>query len=155
MREGLDPPLPISMNTLSKKYIGYGLGIVIALTLMLPAVLGFSRPALAEAVTPAEMFGGDATGEEFASTAGLSSGSLVDTISSIIRVALGFLGVIAVVIILLGGFKWMTSGGNEEKVKKAKQLIFQGIIGLVIVMSSYAIASFVITSISTATTPVG
>lgn len=146
------------MNTLSKKYVGYGLGIVLALALMIPAVLSFSHPAFAAAVQPSEMFGdstGAADGNAFADTAGLSSGSLVDTISSIIRVALGFLGVIAVVIILLGGFKWMTSGGNEEKVKKAKQLIFQGIIGLVIVMSSYAIASFVIQSISTATKPQG
>ena len=142
------------MNTLSKKHIGYVLGAVFAFLLMLPAVLTLTPHAqAAEALTADELFGGTEQGDgsDFAGAAGLSSGNLVDTISSVIRVALGFLGVIAVVIILLGGFKWMTSGGNDEKVKKAKALIFQGIIGLVIVLSSYAIASFVITSITTAT----
>lgn len=142
------------MNTLSKKHIGYILGAIFAFLLMLPVMLSVTPHAqAANALTADELFGkGSAEGgDDFANAAGLSSGNLVDTISSIIRVALGFLGVIAVVIILLGGFKWMTSGGNEEKVKKAKGLIFQGIIGLVIVLSSYAIASFVITSITTAT----
>lgn len=144
------------MNTFSKTLLGYTIGAIIAFLLVLPAVLGSSHQALAApsgALTADELFGGSnqGTGSDFADAAGLSSGNLVDTISSIIRVALGFLGVIAVVIILLGGFKWMTSGGNDEKVKKAKGLIFQGIIGLVIVLSSYAIASFVITSITAAT----
>ncbi len=143
------------MNTLSKKHIGYILGAVFAFLLMLPAVLNLTPHAQAAtgALTAEELFGGTEQGDgsDFAGAAGLSSGNLVDAISSIIRVAIGFLGIIAVLIILIGGFKWMTSGGNEDKVKKAKALIFQGIIGLVIVLSSYAIASFVITSITTAT----
>lgn len=49
----------------------------------------------------------------------------------------------------------MTSGGSEDKVKGAKKLIFSGIIGLVIVLSSFAIAQFVVGSISTATTKKG
>lgn len=139
------------MNTLSKKYIGYAFGAVIALSLMLPAVLSFSQPAQAAALKADELFGGvGTTGTGFAGNAGLNTGGaggLIGTISAIIKLAMGFLGIIAVIIILLGGFKWMTSGGNDEKVKKAKQLIFQGIIGLVIVLSAYAIATFVITSI--------
>ena len=139
------------MYAIQKKHIGFALGALFALALIAPALLGFSHLANAQTLTTDELFGGDKTGGEFASAAGLGSGNLVDTISQIIRVALGFLGVVAVVIILLGGFKWMASGGNDEKLKKAKQLIFSGIIGLVIVLSAYAIASFVITQISTAT----
>lgn len=75
-----------------------------------------------------------------------------DTIASIINVALGLLGIVAVVIILLGGFKWMISQGEEEKVKQAKNLIIQGIIGLVIILSAWAIAQFVVGSLITATT---
>jgi len=71
--------------------------------------------------------------------------------ASIIKVALGFLGIIAVVIILLGGFKWMTAGGNEEGVEEAKKLIIAGVIGLVIILASWGIASFVISSLLTAT----
>ena len=66
------------------------------------------------------------------------------TIARIINVILGFLGIVAVIIILIGGFMWMTAGGNEEKVGKAKKLLVGGIIGLAIILSAYAIASYVI-----------
>ncbi|HAU65789.1 MAG: hypothetical protein UT30_C0010G0009 [Candidatus Uhrbacteria bacterium GW2011_GWF2_39_13] len=137
-------------NILSKKHIGYFLGAFIALSFGAIALMGIHN-VQAQALTPDELFGGTTTGDQFASTAGLGEADLVDTIGSIIRVALGFLGVIAVVIILLGGFKWMTAAGNDDKVKDAKKLIFSGIVGLVIVLSAYAIASFVINSLVTAT----
>lgn len=73
-------------------------------------------------------------------------------IGNIINVALGFLGVIAVGIILMGGFKWMTAGGGEEKVTEAKKLIGAGVIGLVIILASWAISTFVIEAIYGATT---
>ena len=71
----------------------------------------------------------------------------------VINVAMAFLGIIAVVIILLGGFKWMTAGGSEDKVGEAKKLIGQGVIGLLIVLMSWAIAQFVINQLITATAP--
>lgn len=82
-------------------------------------------------------------------------GSLSDTdpriiIGRIINVALGFLGVIAVAIILLGGFKWMTAGGNEEKTSEARKLLGAGVIGLVIILASWAIATYVINALSSA-----
>ncbi|MCX6744582.1 MAG: hypothetical protein NTX82_03595 [Candidatus Parcubacteria bacterium] len=83
---------------------------------------------------------------------GMGTQDIRITIANIIRVAMGLLGIVAVLIILIGGFKYMTAMGNEESVKKAKQLIFSGIIGLVIVLCAYAIATFVITSILSATT---
>lgn len=81
----------------------------------------------------------------------LGTKDLKDTIAEILNVLLGFLGVIAVVIILLGGFKWMTAGGEEEKVGEAKKLLSAGIIGLVVILSAYAIARFVLTNLDTAT----
>ena len=137
-------------NILSKKHVGYFLGALIAFSFGAIALMGVHN-VKAQALTTDELFGGSTTGDEFASTAGLGEADLVDTIGSIIRVALGFLGVIAVVIILLGGFKWMTAAGNDDKVKEAKRLIFSGIVGLVIILSAYAIASFVINSLVTAT----
>lgn len=135
---------------LSKKHLGFFLGAIIALSFGAIALMGVQHVD-AQALTTDDLFGGEVTGEEFASTAGLGEADLVETIAQIIRVALGFLGVIAVVIILLGGFKWMTAGGNDDKVKEAKKLIFSGIVGLVIIISAYAIAAFVINSIITAT----
>jgi hypothetical protein len=81
----------------------------------------------------------------------LGSTNLQETIGNIINVALSLLGVVAVVIILIGGFKWMTAGGSEEKVAEARKQIFQGIIGLGIILSAWAITIFVLNSLSTAT----
>lgn len=135
---------------MSKKHLGYVLGGVMALALALPALRGV--PAHAQALTNADFYGG-VTPDTFASSAGLSaSADLPTTIASIIRVILGFLGVVAVVIIMIGGFKWMTAGGNDDKVKSARKVMVSGIIGLVIVLSAFAIAQFVISSIITATT---
>lgn len=81
----------------------------------------------------------------------LGTRDIRETIASIINVALSLLGIVAVVIILAGGFTWMTAGGNEENVEKAKKLIIAGIVGLAIILSAYAIANFVIKSLVTAT----
>ncbi len=68
-------------------------------------------------------------------------------ISTIIQVALSFLGVIFLVLMIYGGYLWMTARGNEEQVTKAKNLITAAIIGLVIVISAYAISWLVISKL--------
>ena len=65
-------------------------------------------------------------------------------IGKIVKVVIQFLGLIALVIILIGGFQWMTSGGDEEKIKSARRLMTNGVIGMAIVVLAYAIAVFVI-----------
>ena len=77
------------------------------------------------------------------------------TIATIVKSAMSLLGIVAVLIILYGGFKWMTSQGSEEGVGEAKKIIIAGIIGLVIILMAYAIASFVISNLVTATTQTG
>ena len=76
---------------------------------------------------------------------------LINTITQLINVALSLLGIVSVVIILIGGFKWMTAGGNEEKVDEARKLIFSGIIGMAIILSAWAIAKFVLSTLGEAT----
>ncbi len=76
------------------------------------------------------------------------------TVGSIINAALGFLGVVAVVIVLIGGFKYMIAGGSEDKVAEAKKWIISGIIGLAIILSAYAITTFVVGELISATTGV-
>lgn len=73
---------------------------------------------------------------------------LIETITGVIRIGLSLLGIIAVVIILAGGFKWMTAGGNEDKVGEARKMIISGVIGLAIIMSAFAIANFVVGSLA-------
>ena len=86
-----------------------------------------------------------------ASFADFSTQDVKTTIQNIVRIIVGFLGIIVIIIILAGGFKWLTSGGNEEKIGEAKKIITAGIIGLVIIFTSYAIATFVITQLIQAT----
>ncbi len=82
----------------------------------------------------------------------LGSGDVRQTAARLINVALGFLGIIAVVIVLIGGFKYMVSGGNDEKTQDARRLIVSGIIGLAIILSAWAITGFVISRLLSATT---
>jgi len=89
---------------------------------------------------------------EVGNTIALGNRDIRQTVASIINVLMGLLGIVAVVMILMGGFKWMTAGGEEEKVGEAKQYIIQGIVGLVIILSAWAIARFVLTQLQTATT---
>lgn len=63
---------------------------------------------------------------------------------NVIQWALGVLGLIAVIMILFGGVMWMTSAGNEEKVRKAKEILRAAIIGLVVILLSWALVAFVI-----------
>ncbi|MFA7654274.1 MAG: pilin [Candidatus Magasanikbacteria bacterium] len=63
--------------------------------------------------------------------------------ATIIRSALGILGILFLGLIIYAGFLWMTAGGNEENVKKAKGYIFNAIIGLIIIFSAYSITFFV------------
>jgi cysteine-rich repeat protein len=70
----------------------------------------------------------------------------------IINVALGLIGIILVSLIIYAGFVYMTSGGEAEKTTRAKKIITNSIIGLVIILSAWAITRFVIERLLTATT---
>ena len=67
-----------------------------------------------------------------------------DMAVTIVKYLITFLGIIAVVIILYGGFVWMTAAGNDDRVSKAKSIIVAGIIGLIIIIAAFAIVNFVI-----------
>lgn len=99
-------------------------------------------------ITGAESKYGLGTESGFTNTSIGQTSDLKGTIANIVNIVLGFLGIVAVVIILIGGFKWMTSSGNEDQIADAKKYIVNGIIGLVIVFASWAAASFVISNLS-------
>lgn len=68
-------------------------------------------------------------------------------ITRIINIVLLFLGVIAVGLIIYAGFVWMTSGGSEDKIDQAKKILRNAVIGLVIVLSAWGIATFILTKL--------
>lgn len=81
-----------------------------------------------------------------------TSRELPEIIGGFINVLLSILGIVAVVLVLWGGFLWMTAAGNPDQVDKAKKLLYSGIIGLVIIFAAFAIARFILDQIQTAVT---
>lgn len=87
----------------------------------------------------------DDFGLNYAAGTGLSNSlDIRIIIARIIRIVIGFLGIIAVGLIIYAGWLWMTSQGNEDKIEQAKKILTNAIIGLLIIISAFAIVSFIL-----------
>ncbi len=86
-----------------------------------------------------------------ATNAGVNTGNRTpeQIVGTAINIILGFLGVLLLLYFLYAGFLWMTSGGDSTQADKAKQYIKNAIIGLVIIVTSFALSSFVLTQLAT------
>ena len=105
--------------------------------------------ALSAPFTAVHAQGGDTLGvKPVAETIALSGLDIRVIVAKIIRAALSLLGIVAVVIVLYAGFLWMTSGGNDEQIGKAKQWLKNGVIGLAIILSAFAIVQFVLSKLA-------
>ena len=82
---------------------------------------------------------------------GLSQTDIRITIARIIRVAMSLIGIVMVVLVIYGGFLWMTAGGNDDQIGTAKKIITAAVIGLAIVLSAWAITNFIIDNLVNAT----
>lgn len=78
---------------------------------------------------------------------GFSESDPREIVARIIKIALGFLGSIAVILIVLAGFKWMTAAGNEDKIAESKKLMSAAVVGLVIILMAFALTTFLIDSV--------
>jgi len=65
-------------------------------------------------------------------------------ISTILNVVFGVVGIVAVIMIIIGGVNYTMSQGDSQKIQKAKNTIMYGIIGLVVVLLAFAIVNFVL-----------
>lgn len=95
----------------------------------------------------------------FGASSSVSGGIKVDTVNkgsgnelqtaviSIINAVVGVLALVCVIVIIIGGVNYMTSSGDAGKVKKAKDTILYGVIGLVVCVLAFAIVNFVIVNI--------
>ena len=63
-------------------------------------------------------------------------------LQEILTIVLGIFGAIAVLIIVIAGLKFVTSGGNPQSVSKARSTILYAIIGLIVIIASQAIVAF-------------
>lgn len=72
-------------------------------------------------------------------------------IGNVIRAILGIVGSLALAVFIFGGFTWVISAGNEEKIKKGKDMILWATLGLVVIFFSYAMVTFVLQAIGGST----
>lgn len=79
----------------------------------------------------------------FASNSVAGSGDLMSLISLILKWLLFISGIIAVIMLIIGGYWYMTAGGNEEQAEKGRKAIVNSIIGLIVVILAFAIVTVV------------
>lgn len=61
--------------------------------------------------------------------------------------ALGILGALAVIMIIVGGIRYTTSNGDASRIKAAKDTIMYSVVGLVVALLAYAIVRFIVDNI--------
>ncbi|MBI4449818.1 hypothetical protein HY634_02060 [Candidatus Uhrbacteria bacterium] len=137
--------------------------VVLATTLAMPLVAFAACPAGQQAIgTNAD--GTDICGPASGGTSGTRSGAACDPsvelcnplpvsdipsiIGNVLRAGFGILGSIALLMFIYGGFVWLTSGGNPEKITTGKNTMVWAVLGIAIIFASYAIVTFVIDALA-------
>ncbi len=127
------------VTRIQKFFIGKRILITVLLLFVVLAGLSQALPALAQFES------GQENVNAVAQSAGVGeSQDLFTIIGRIINIALGFVGVVLLIILLYSGFEYMTAGGNPEKVSNAVKRIRNAVIGLVIIFLSFAIVNFIL-----------
>lgn len=123
-------------------------GLVLGLVIAFSLICCGSLSTLAVSCPPGSVRGSAKTISEcnIPKDAG-SPDSLWKTVNNILNVAVGILGIVAVGMIILGGFYILSSSGDAAKVAKGKNTIMYGVIGLVIAILAFAIVNFVLSNI--------
>lgn len=106
--------------------------------LLLISLMGVVNVAFAQVDT----FGGQQ--ENVNSALGLGDNDPRVVAANVIRVLLGFLGILAISIIIYAGWLWMTADGSGEQIEKAKKILINAVIGLLIILSAFAITTFIL-----------
>jgi hypothetical protein len=113
---------------------------IIAMTILISGLFLSVYAASAQIIDP------NVAGEFTAQVQPVSGYSQTMTVGSVVallvRAALGLLAIIFLILMITAGFSWMTAGGDETKVKKARDTIKTAVIGLIIVLAAYAITYF-------------
>lgn len=124
--------------------------------LLLAMSLAITIPALAQTQTNTksgifDKMGGAISGFDLPSGGENPDEAAQGIIGRLISAFLSLFGIIFMVLMIYGGYKWMMARGNDDEVTKAKSLIRGAVIGLIIVLSAYAISLFVATAVQQAT----
>ncbi len=74
--------------------------------------------------------------------------TLPELVLMVLRMLLTLAGVVAIVLVVVGGYQYMTSGGNDEQAEKGKKALTNAVIGLIIVLLAYAIVQIITNTIT-------
>jgi cysteine-rich repeat protein len=121
-----------------RRFLFFTFGILLACL-----VLGIASPVFAQQTVDLE---------SFAQQAGFATGvDLTVVIARLIRTFISILGIVAVCFILYGGWLWMSSKGEPDKIRKAQQVVVNAAIGLALTLASFVIAQFVLSFLAKST----
>lgn len=155
---------------MSQKLKAYFITIVGSLTLLAPLVsvgvaraatnAGVNNPITQKVCTGVQQAGGSTTynlnGTEQGngscatdSSAGTTLGSIINTVINVFSIVVG---AVSVIMIIVGGFRYITSGGNDQSVAGAKNTIIYALIGLVIVVLAQVIVHYVVNRLGNSAT---
>ena len=84
------------------------------------------------------------SGLDAARTQEMSTKPIGTTIGEVVNIFLYFVGAVAVIVVIWGGFQYITSSGDSQKATTAKNTIMYAVIGLVVAIFAYAIVNFVL-----------
>ena len=147
--------LDIFMLLQNKKvYLSFSITIIFVMVFLVFGGL-ISQPVVAAPTTPASPEEPSATQYGLTPTAKkagfeakeTTSSDLATFIGQLIGAVLAFVGVLFLGLMIYGGGMWMIARGNEQAVTKAKDIIVNSIIGIVIIGLSYAATSFIISQL--------
>lgn len=66
----------------------------------------------------------------------------------VVNIMLFVIGAVAVIMLIYGGVKYVTSGGAQDKVAEAKNTILYAIVGIVVALLAFAVVNFVVTGLA-------
>lgn len=104
-------------------------------------------PSVTAYADPVDVFKNACTGSKDTTLCKGTDTGLFGVINTVIQVMLIIGGIIAVIMIILGGIRYMTSNGDQADVKAAKDTILYAVIGLIVAALAFAIVRFVITKL--------
>lgn len=121
------------------------IGLALAATAMVIGGALFPAPVMADG----DVCSDPNISDELKDAAGCNTTKKADeVVNAVVNVVLSFVGIIAVCVMIYGGFLYMTSNGDSGKAQKAKNVILYGLVGMIVALLAYTIIIFVSRSIS-------
>lgn len=110
-------------------------------------VLGIGFLAVPQTAEAINLFPKGCEGQTSAVCTSVAQDNAQSTVVKIINTILLVLGIVAVIMIIIGGFRYVISGGDASSVTAAKNTIMYAVIGLIVAILAYAIVNFVLNAL--------